>query len=62
MLLEFDPSVERFDVRALRLEWLDTQRRPHPWPPYILALYDLGRRHHKLLYEVKCRSELRREC
>jgi len=61
MLLEFDSAVQRFDVQPLRLEWCDMQGKPHHYTPDVLASYEVEGQRYKVLYEVKYRSELRRE-
>ncbi|WP_323815844.1 heteromeric transposase endonuclease subunit TnsA [Cellvibrio sp. NN19] len=58
-LLEFSPSVQKFEVQPLRLDWQDDQAKDRTYTPDVLVSYELAGKTHQILYEVKYRSELR---
>ncbi|MCG9053510.1 TnsA endonuclease N-terminal domain-containing protein [Laribacter hongkongensis] len=61
-LLEFDPTVETFEVQPLTLDWTDSSGKIRRYTPDVLATFNLPHGHReKTLYEVKYRDELRRE-
>lgn len=59
-LLEFDPSVERFEVQPITLDWADDQGRARSYTPDVLVMFKShGLPRRTVLYEVKYRSDLR---
>lgn len=61
-LLEFNPTVETFEVQPLTLDWADFGGKIRRYTPDVLATFNLAHGHRgKTLYEVKYRDELRRE-
>lgn len=61
-LLEFDPSVETFEVQPLTLDWTDSNGKSRRYTPDVLATFNLPHRHRgRTLYEVKYRDELRKD-
>jgi len=61
-LLEFDPTVETFEVQPLTLDWTDSGSKIRRYTPDVLATFNLPHGHRgKTLYEVKYRDELRRD-
>jgi hypothetical protein len=57
-LLEFDPTVETFEVQPLTIEWRNADGKIRHYTPDVLAKYDFRGRRNKVLYEVKYRSDL----
>jgi len=61
-LLEFDPTVQTFEVQPLTFDWTDSDGKIRRYTPDVLATFNLTHGHRgKTLYEVKYRDELRRE-
>lgn len=62
-LLEFSTEVERFDVQPVTLEWADSDGKSHAYTPDALVFFSghKGVRRSPMLYEVKYRSELRKD-
>lgn len=57
-LLEFDESVESFEVQPVKLEWLNSDGKARSYTPDVLAFYRTKDKK-PVLYEVKYRSELK---
>lgn len=62
-LLEFDPSVVTFEVQPITLDWRDDDgAERHYTPDVLVTLYgNDGANPSRILYEVKYRSELKRD-
>lgn len=58
-LLEFSPSVQKFEVQPLKLEWRDQLLKNRSYTPDVLVTYELAGKTYQILYEVKYRSELK---
>ncbi|MCC2605611.1 heteromeric transposase endonuclease subunit TnsA [Planctobacterium marinum] len=57
-LLEFDDSVDSFEVQPVKLEWLSADGRARSYTPDVLAFYRAQSKK-PVLFEVKYRSELK---
>lgn len=57
-LLEFNPSVESFEVQPVTIHWVDDSNKARTYTPDVLAYFHLTS-NPTTLYEVKYRSELR---
>lgn len=57
-LLEFDPTVESFEVQPVKFDWIDDNGKSRRYTPDVLVTYNENGHQKKILYEVKYRSEL----
>jgi hypothetical protein len=60
ILLEFDPTVERYEEQPVKINYTDEYGRPHTYTPDVLIYYYTGKLPARLplLCEVKYRAEL----
>lgn len=57
-LLEFDESVESFEVQPVKLEWQNPEGKSRSYTPDVLTFHSAEDKK-PILYEVKYRSELK---
>lgn len=61
ILLEFDPTLDDFEVQPVRIDWIDPVGKARHYTPDVLATFNVNGHRNKILYEVKCRDELRQD-
>jgi hypothetical protein len=59
MLLEFDKSVDSFEVQPIKLEWMNELDKPRSYTPDVLVYYSKGKRP-PTLFEVKYRDDIKK--
>ena len=57
MLLEFDKTVDSFEVQPIKLEWLNESEKLRSYTPDVLVYYKKGKQP-PTLFEVKYRSDI----